>query len=113
MTGTMTGTMLGTRAERRAIYLTNGQRAATFAAVLVAGALAAYSGLSFLGESKSTFVLPLAVGVGLGLAFLSFTSIGLYIQVMLIVRSSLDLAKLSGRTAGNTSVTASQRALDP
>src|SRR5207248_1866512 len=44
---------------------------------------------------------------------LALTRFQIYVMVMLIARSSLDLAKLSQRTAGTTSVGASSRALDP
>src|SRR5207248_4748600 len=44
---------------------------------------------------------------------LALTRFQLYVMVMLITRASLDLAKLSHRTAGTVSVGASSRALDP
>ena len=88
-------------------------RVATFAAVFVAGVLAAASGLATGEGSKSGVILPLAIGCGLVLAVLALTRFQIYVMVMLIARSSLDLAKLSQRTAGTTSVGASSRALDP
>ncbi|MCU1449873.1 MAG: O-antigen ligase [Acidimicrobiales bacterium] len=88
-------------------------KVATFAAVLVAGSLAAASGLAIGQGSKSGFILPLAIGCGLVLAVLALTRFQVYVMIMLIARSSLDLAKLSQRTAGSTSVGASSRALDP
>src|SRR5207302_2021228 len=86
---------------------------ATFAAVFVAAVLAAASGLAAGEGSKSGLVLPVAIGAALVLAVLALTRFQLYVIVMLITRSSLDLAKLSHRTAGTTSVGASSRALDP
>jgi len=88
-------------------------KVATFAAVFVAAALAAASGLAAGEGSKSGLVLPVAIGAALVLAVLALTRFQLYVVVMLITRSSLDLAKLSQRTAGTTSVGASSRALDP
>ena len=88
-------------------------KAATFAAVFLASVLAAASGLAAGEGSKSGVVLPIAIGAGLVLAVLALTRFQLYVMVMLITRSSLDLAKLSQRTAGTTSVAASSRALDP
>jgi len=88
-------------------------KAATFAAVFVAVVLAAASGLAAGEGSKSALVLPLAIGAGLVLGVLALTRFQLYVIVMLISRASLDLAKLSQRTAGTTSVGASSRALDP
>src|SRR5438105_713096 len=88
-------------------------KAVTFAAVFVAVVLAAASGLAAGEGSKSALVLPLAIGAGLVLGLLALTRFQLYVMVMLVARASLDLAKLSQRTAGTTSVGASSRALDP
>jgi O-antigen ligase len=85
----------------------------TFVAVVVAAALAAQSGLAVGEGSKGGVVLPLAIGGGLVLGVLALTRFQLYVMVMLISRASLDLAKISQRTAGTTSVGASSRALDP
>jgi O-antigen ligase len=81
--------------------------------VFVAVVLAAASGMGAGEGSKSAVVLPLAIGAGLVLGLLALTRFQVYVMVMLIARSSLDLAKLSQRTAGTTSVGASSRALDP
>src|SRR5581483_9024783 len=88
-------------------------KVATFAAVFLAAVLAAASGLAAGEGSKSAVVLPIAVGAGLILAVLALTRFQLYVMIMLFTRSTLDLAKLSQRTAGTTSVGASSRALDP
>src|SRR5437588_2810848 len=85
----------------------------TFAAVFVAVVLAAAAGMGAGEGSKSAVVLPIAIGSGLILGLLALTRFQIYVMVMLIARSSLDLAKLSQRTAGTTSVGASSRALDP
>jgi O-antigen ligase len=84
----------------------------TFAAVAIAAALAAQSAFS-AGGSKSAMVLPVAAGAGIAFGVLALTRFQAYVVGMLILRSSLDLAKLSGRTAGTTSVSGSSRALDP
>jgi O-antigen ligase len=86
---------------------------ATFAAVFLAAVLAAVSGMAAGEGSKSALVLPVAIGAGLILGVLALTRFQIYVMVMLVARSSLDLAKLSQRTAGTTSVGASSRALDP
>src|SRR5438270_9509972 len=88
-------------------------KVATFAAVFVAAILASASGLAAGEGSKSGVVLPIAIGAALILAVLALTRFQIYVMVMLVARSSLDLAKLSQRTAGTTSVGASSRALDP
>src|SRR5437764_4408279 len=89
------------------------KKVGTFAAVFLAVILAAASGLAAGEGSKSALVLPIAIGAGLILAVLALTRFQLYVMVMLVTRASLDLAKLSQRTAGTTSVGASSRALDP
>ena len=58
-------------------------------------------------------MLPLAAGIAVALGLLALTRFQAYVMTMLFLRSSLDLAKLSGRTAGNTTVSSSSRALDP
>src|SRR5438270_851377 len=88
-------------------------RIATFAAVFLGAVLAAVSGMAAGEGSKSALVLPVAIGAGLILGVLALTRFQIYVMVMLVARSSLDLAKLSQRTAGTTSVGASSRALDP
>src|SRR3954464_8700297 len=86
---------------------------ATVAAVGMAVGLAAASGLAAGEGSKTAVVLPIAIGAGLILGVLALTRFQLYVMLMLITRSTLDLAKLSERTAGTTAVKASSRALDP
>src|SRR5581483_1810615 len=88
-------------------------RAGIFAACTTAALLAARSGLSVGSASKSAVVLPLAAGIAVALGLLALTRFQAYVMTMLFLRSSLDLAKLSGRTAGNTTVSSSSRALDP
>jgi putative inorganic carbon (HCO3(-)) transporter len=81
----------------------------------VCGALAVLAVLSgnALGDgSKAAVVLPLAAGLGLLLAGLAASRFGAYVLLMLALRSSIDLAKLSGSAAGTTESSAS-RALDP
>jgi len=87
----------------------------TAATLVVCGGLAALAMLSgsALGNgSKAAVVLPLAAGLGLLLAGLAASRFGAYVLLMLALRSSIDLAKLSGSAAGTTESTAS-RALDP
>lgn len=86
----------------------------TFLAVAVAAATAAASGMSVGTGSKIAVVLPLALAAGVGLGLLALTRFQAYVMLMLVLRSSLDLAKLSGPAAGNTATnTAGSRALDP
>lgn len=85
----------------------------TFGAVFVAAVLATASGLGAGEGSKMAVVLPVAIGAGMVLGVLALTRFQIYVMIMLFARSSLDLAKLSQRTAGTTSVGTSSRALDP
>jgi O-antigen ligase len=74
--------------------------------------LAVLSGSALGDGSKAAVVLPLAAGLGLLLAGLATARFGAYVLLMLALRSSIDLAKLSGSAAGTTESSAS-RALDP
>lgn len=86
--------------------------ALTALAVVAAGVLAVASG-SNLGEgTKAAVVLPLAAGVGACLASLAASRFAVYVLIMLALRSSIDLAKLSGSSAGIAG-SAAERALDP
>ncbi|MGH3118223.1 MAG: O-antigen ligase family protein [Gaiellales bacterium] len=76
-----------------------------------AGSLALASGAS-LGEGKAAVILPLAVGAGLALAGLAVSHFSAFVLIMLALRSSVDLAKLSGPAAGTTE-SAGARAFDP
>lgn len=85
----------------------------TVLAAIAASCLAAFSGA--MGEdSKVMLVLPLAVATGVVLAVIALTRFRFYVLAMLVIRSSLDLAKLSAKAAGNISSTAATgRAVDP
>ncbi|MBV8982732.1 MAG: O-antigen ligase family protein [Acidimicrobiia bacterium] len=100
-------------AELTSYRIVDWKRIATFAAVVVAAVLAAAAGMGAGNGSKSAVVLPVAIGAGLILGVLALTRFQIYVVAMLVTRASLDLAKLSQRTAGTTSVGASSRALDP
>lgn len=90
-------------------------RAFTFVAVLVAVGLAMLSGLGAGTGSKLGVVLPVAVAAGAVLGLLALTRFSFYVMVMLVLRASIDLAKLSGETAaaGQAQADVSARGLDP
>jgi putative inorganic carbon (hco3(-)) transporter len=90
-------------------------KALTVLAVLVAAAVAAFSGLGVGSGSKLAVVLPLALAAGAILTMLAFTRFSLYVMVLLVLRASIDLAKLSdGQTATATGgAEAAGRGLDP
>jgi len=89
-------------------------RVLTVVAALLTATGAAVSGLSMGGSDRRLVVLPLAMAVGLILAVVALTRFGIYVMIMLVLRSSIDLAKLSGTGVGDTATNAVQaRALDP
>jgi len=90
-------------------------KALTVLAVLVAAAVAAFSGLGVGSGSKLAVILPLALAAGVMLAVLAFTRFSLYVMVLLVLRASIDLAKLSdGQTATAAGgAEAAGRGLDP
>jgi putative inorganic carbon (HCO3(-)) transporter len=86
----------------------------TFLAVGLAAGAAAVSGLSVGQDSRLAVVLPVATAVGVGLGILALTRFQVYVMVMLVLRASLDLAKLSGSTdAAAGTAAGGSRALDP
>jgi putative inorganic carbon (hco3(-)) transporter len=92
-------------------------KAVTVIAVLVMAATAAFSGTMAGTNSKLAVILPVTVVVGVTLAVLALTRFKVYVMVMLIMRSSMDLAKLSvgGADAGAPPATdqVAARGVDP
>jgi putative inorganic carbon (hco3(-)) transporter len=78
-------------AERNSVAM----KAVTVVAVLVTTATAAFSGTMAGSDSKLAVILPVTVVVGGTLAVLALTRFKIYVMVMLIMRSGMDLAKLS------------------
>jgi putative inorganic carbon (HCO3(-)) transporter len=76
----------------------------------IAAAVSTMAGLS--SDSKVGLVLPLAIVAGIGLGVLALTRFVAFVEVLLVARASLDLAKLSGgvESAGTD---AGARAQDP
>lgn len=107
---------VGEDVTQRARGEKSGRLARTFGvlAFLVAIGAATATGLAVGGTSKAAIVLPMAMGVGLLLTALAITRFSTYVAMMLVIRASIDLAKLSGKAAGETATnTAAARALDP
>lgn len=75
-------------------------RLATGFAVLLAAGLAASSALAIGEGSKAAVVLPLAVAAALVLACLSLVRFAAFVVVMLVIRASIDLGRLSGDGGG-------------
>ena len=85
----------------------------TFVLVFLAVAVSAFSGLSAATGSRLTVVLPVVGFLGLLLGALALTRFSVYVMLMLVIRSSLDLVKLSGGGSTTTATAATPRALDP
>jgi len=79
--------------------------------ITVAVTFSVLSALSLGGASKAAIVLLLAMGLMLGV--LALTRFGVFVILTLILRSSLDLFKLSGPRAGIAEASVASRALDP
>jgi O-antigen ligase len=79
---------------------------------VVAGAVV--SGMSIGGQDKRLVVLPIAAVVAVALGVLALTRFASFVLLLLVLRSSIDLFKLSGSSAGNTATnTAVARGIDP
>jgi len=87
----------------------------TILVVPVAVGLAALSGLQATTGSKLAVILPIAVAAGVALGLLALTRFSLYVMAMLVLRASMDLAKLSNVPAAGRAVgtLATPRGLDP
>jgi putative inorganic carbon (HCO3(-)) transporter len=82
--------------------------ATTFLLVSISVAVAAWTAAS--ADSRLALILPLAAAAGLVLGVLALTRFAVYVQLLLIVRASLDFAQVSLSTEGDD---LSLRALDP
>lgn len=88
-------------------------RVVTVLMVAAAAVFAAASGQGFATGSRLLIALPLVAAVGVALGVLALTRFSAFVMVMLTIRASLNLAKLSGSAAGNTDTnTAVARGLD-
>jgi O-antigen ligase len=75
-------------------------RLATTAGVLFAAAVSVASALAVGGGSKVAVVLPLALAAGVALGSLAALDFTAFVLVILGIRASIDLAKLSGGSGG-------------
>lgn len=89
-------------------------RAATFLAVAAAVVFAAVSGQGYASGSRLLMALPLIAAVAVALGVLALTRFSVFVMVMLTIRASLDVARLSGKAAGNVATnSATAKGLDP
>jgi putative inorganic carbon (hco3(-)) transporter len=85
----------------------------TVVGVALATGVAVFSGMAAGGNSRIAVVAPVAVSVALALAAMALTRFRLYILCMLVMRSSIDLAKVSGDLEQTGEATPVGRLLDP
>jgi putative inorganic carbon (HCO3(-)) transporter len=92
-------------------------KAITVLAVIVTTATAAVSGTMAGTSSKLAVILPVTALVGAALSVLALTRFRVFVMVMLVMRSSIDLAKLSTSAQEAATVNPTQqvaaRTLDP
>jgi putative inorganic carbon (HCO3(-)) transporter len=84
--------------------------------IVVTGAIAvaAYSGLMSVNGNKASWVLPMTAVAAVIFGILALTEFRAFIFVVLLIRPAIDLVKLSGASAGNTTTNGiAQRGLDP
>lgn len=87
-------------------------------AIVVGAAAAAYSGLNVgvqhTGTSgKLLVVLPIALVVAAGLGALAYARFEVFILVCLVVRSTVDISKITSRAGGSTVPNTGSHAADP
>jgi len=95
---------------------TSARTQSLFTVLLVAAAVvtSVIAALGTLAGNKALIVLPIAAAAGVGLGVLALTRFGLFVMVLLAIRASLDVARISGHAAGNTATnSASTKGLDP
>jgi hypothetical protein len=68
---------------------------------LVSGSVALAVWTSTAGDSRLALVLPMAIAAGLLLGLLALTRFAVYVQLLLVVRASLDFAQVSLSSAEN------------
>lgn len=114
MTAVLT-TILPMRQQSLLAYVRTRTGFFTVAAAAMATFAAVYSGWHMGGNgTKYQVVLPLALLVGGVLGAIALTRFGAFVFLVLGVRASIDLFKLTGPTAGSTISNASaSRGLDP
>lgn len=103
----------GRHSARPSVPTSLGGRVATVAAAALVCAAAMVSGMSVGGDNKTLVVLPIVGVVGLGVGALALTRFAPFVLLLLGVRSSLDVVKLSGASAGNTATNNASRGMDP
>jgi putative inorganic carbon (hco3(-)) transporter len=84
------------------------------AAVAFAALAAGASGRAASGGSKLAIVLPIVIASGIALTVLAVTRFAVFVGVLLVLRASLDIGRVTASAAGNTATnTSASRLADP
>lgn len=95
------------------------ERILTVLALVLAAAAAAFSGISSQlhhasgATAKLLVVVPIAVVVAIGLAAVAFTRFAVFVMILLAIRASVDVSKVTSRAGGSTIPNAGSHAADP
>lgn len=93
---------------------TLGSRLFSLGAAIVGAVAAMFSGFAWASGDKTRIILPLVLLGVLVFGVLALTRFAAFVYLVLGMRASIDLFKLSGPSAGNTVTnSAASRALDP
>lgn len=107
---TTTSSEVSTTSHARPRYLARGL---TFALAAVAIAASVVSGIGLADGNRLLTVLPLAAMVGLAVAALAVTRFKVFVVLLLAIRPSIDIVKLSGDPTGTAGGTGVSRGVDP
>ncbi|HEX3426107.1 MAG TPA: O-antigen ligase family protein [Acidimicrobiales bacterium] len=99
---------------RPGIRFTGKLRVLVFIGSALAAALAVISALGVInGGTKAEFVTPIAIGVGILLGLLAITRFKMFVLLLLVLRASVDITRVSGHSAGSTANTGAGKAGNP
>ncbi|MGH9123789.1 MAG: O-antigen ligase family protein [Acidimicrobiales bacterium] len=102
------------RLARPGIQFTGWVRVLVFVGAALAATLAVVSGIGVVaGGSKAQIVTPIAVGVGVLLGLLAITRFKMFVLLVLALRASVDITRVSGHSAGSTATNGAAKAGDP
>lgn len=93
---------------------TIGSKLLSLGAAMIGAGAAVLSGFAWASGDKTRIILPLAVLGAMVFGALAFTRFAAFVYLVIGMRASIDLFKLSGSSAGNTVTNnAASRSLDP
>ncbi|MEP7034078.1 MAG: O-antigen ligase family protein [Dermatophilaceae bacterium] len=93
---------------------TRGSKLLSLVGAIIGATAAMFSGFAWASGDKTRIILPLAALGALTFGVLALTRFAAFVYLIIGMRASIDLFKLSGSAAGNTATnSAASRALDP